>query len=462
MKLIDLIKKFPKHQIFGTVPYIDITKISTSLDGAGPDTMVIYNLKDSEDSKEKFIERLALSNAKIVVVPFYLEIDSNVCMLVSDLFFKHHQYKEICNFVYGEVGDIKLIGVTGTNGKTTTAFLINQMLNQVGLKAAYVGTIGFYVNNLKMSESSLTSPDYFKLREHINFCNKNKISFLCIEVSSHSLDQDRLGDLKLIVAGWTNLTQDHLDYHKTFENYFLAKCKIIEKMQNGAPLYLSYDETNLCQEIKKANLAMANSISLSSKVNPELLTTDFLRADFNIKNFSLAVSMLKGIGVNYPIESSSQLMPSPGRFYLVQYKSGIIIDYAHTPDGVEKVLKAVRALYPNKLLKIVFGCGGNRDKTKRPIMGKIASDLADSIIITNDNPRFELEIEIAKQIASGIVGKEYEIICDRKQAIIGAIKSMDLNTIVLILGKGHEDYQEINGVKHKFSDELVVKEVIGK
>lgn len=372
---------------------------------------------------------------------------------------------------------INFIGVTGTNGKTTTCYLIYQMLNKLNSKTAYIGTIGFY-NGDKVIELDNTTPEILELYKLIYMAYQNNCQNIVMEVSSHALDQGRINGIKFAAAGFTNLTQDHLDYHLTFENYLAAKMKILNYLSPNGSIIVNIDDpysSNFLSsnsityglstgnfhiekycEIDAQTIINFNSYEKKYEVKTNLLGI------FNVYNYLMALIIINYLGYNIDdiIEISKDIYPPKGRVDIVKVNNGVaIIDYAHTPDAVEKIIKTFNNLSDREVITVV-GCGGNRDKTKRPIMGKIATELSDYVIFTSDNPRLEDPKQIIDDILTGVVKNNYTVIVNRREAIISALDMMKPGSVVLILGKGHEDYQIIGDVHNHFDDKEEVNNYI--
>ena len=386
---------------------------------------------------------------------------------------KKYYNEYIYNKYYTNIKDIKLIGVTGTNGKTTTCYLIYQMLNKLNVKCAYIGTLGFYKCGI-IKELENTTPDIDELYEYLNECANENIKYVVMEVSSHSLIQDRIYGLKYDSVIFTNLTEDHLDYHKNMEEYKKAKLILFNKLRNKRIAIINSDDkyykdfmlpnnynitvgTNGIFKIKSIILN-SESIDLTFNYKNEYLKKLNMVGKYNAYNYLEALASLVCLGFDIEELLNLEIKEPPGRMNMIKYKNNnIFIDYAHTPDAMENVLKSVKEFSKGKIITI-FGCGGNREKEKRKLMGDIATNYSENVIITNDNPRLEDENEIIKDTVSNIKKNNYEIIKDRKKAIIRGISYLENNDTLLILGKGHENYQIIGKEKIHFDDyEIVTK-----
>lgn len=370
----------------------------------------------------------------------------------------------------------KISAITGTNGKTSTADFCRQILRLNNIKAASIGTLGTIIDKYEYQEC-LTTPDILSLYKILHNLSQSNITDVVLEASSHALSQYRLNGLDIKNGVWTNFSQDHLDYHKTLDNYFQSKCRLIDLVKDNF-IYNADD--------KKINYYM-NSISstklisfgyhgkdlkileiLQNKNGTQVLKIIFfgkqyeistnISTKFQIYNLisAILISYFHGCKENEIFNKLNNLKSPIGRMDLIQKPGNrkIFIDFAHTPDGLEKALLELEAIKKNKIL-LVFGCGGDRDPQKRSIMGKIAKKFADIIIVTDDNPRTENPKAIRKEILSGI--SDAIEISDRKEAIIYAIKRMEPNDILLIAGKGHENFQIIGDKKMPFNDKEIVE-----
>ncbi len=368
------------------------------------------------------------------------------------------------NNYYDKIKNLKLIGMTGTNGKTTTCFLIYQALNKLGIRCAYIGTIGFYLDK-KIKPLNNTTPDILEIYELLLECVDNNIEYVVMECSSHALDMHRLDKLEFKYGIFSNLTMDHLDYHKSFENYVKAKQKLFDKVTiktlvNSDDEYKDYfirDNTityGLNGDYKLSDIDLNNR---TFKVNNKTYKTNLI-GKHNIYNLLVVISLLSELKLDTKVVED--LTCPPGRMDIVNKDNNlIIIDYAHTPDAVSKIINSVKELNHNKIITII-GCGGDRDSFKRPIMSNIACSNSDYVIFTNDNPRGENPNNIISDMLHNLDKFNYEIILNREKAIIKGIQMLEKNDILLVLGKGHENYQIINGVRYHFDDkETVMKNI---
>ncbi len=380
---------------------------------------------------------------------------------------------------YEKISKLKFIGITGTNGKTTTAFLIHKALNKLGVKSAYIGTVGFYVDK-KIRSLSNTTPDIYDLYEMFIECVDMGCKYVVQEVSSQGLSYKRVDGYLFDYAIFTNLTQDHLDYHKTMENYCLAKQELFRKLKNDGVAIVNYDDEYknyfllaenknitygfLGGDYKITNYKMTNQETLFS-INYKNNNYDFvspLFGKFNVYNMLVTIVVLNQIGFDLKIISElvKTLEAPSGRMDLIKYKNNsIIVDYAHTPDALSKIINTALEVTKGKVYT-VFGCTGDRDRTKRPIMSSLACKLSDYVIMTHDDPHNEDQKQIFDDMLKGLEYNNYEICYDRGEAIGKGIDMLNENDTLLILGKGHEEYIICKNEKIPFNDSKFVKEYI--
>ena len=361
--------------------------------------------------------------------------------------------------------EMTIIGITGTNGKTTSAYLLYQALNKLGEKTAYMGTIGFYLDK-KICSLPNTSVDLCDTYDLIMRAYDAGYKTVIMEVSSHALASGRMKTLIFDYAIFTNLTQDHLDYHKTLDNYIDAKKKMFYLLkEDGISLINNDDE--YCDKFKIRNYktyGFTNSdytINNDDYINGKKYNIPLL-GHFNKYNILAALSVLFEMGYNYDnlYDLVSTLKEPSGRMEVINSGTNkIIVDYAHTPDAMINIISASKELMPNRIITII-GCGGNRDKGKRKMMGMIATDYSDYVIFTSDNPRFEDPNAILRDITISLDKNNYEIESNRENAIKRGIQLLTNNDILLVLGKGHEKYQIVKDVKISFDDKKIILENI--
>jgi UDP-N-acetylmuramoyl-L-alanyl-D-glutamate--2,6-diaminopimelate ligase len=374
---------------------------------------------------------------------------------------------------------MKVIGITGTNGKTTVSFLIEHLLKKASFNPAVIGTINYRFNN-KILPSVNTTPGPLDIQEMFSEMARGRVNYAVMEVSSHSLDQDRVEGVRFSYAIFTNLTQDHLDYHITLDNYFIAKAKLFEGLSPESISVINNDspyaariramtkskivtygidaESDISALDIHYGLGGTNFIASAPTGRMEVVTN--LIGKYNVYNILASIAIGIGEGLNFDLISKAmeEFELVPGR--LERIDSGqdffVFVDYAHTDDALYNVLSTLRELSQKRII-VVFGCGGDRDKAKRPKMGKVVSELADFAIVTSDNPRSEEPQDVIKDILEGMSGDNYRVIPERDKAIAEALSMARIGDIILIAGKGHETYQTIKGKNIPFDDREVVR-----
>jgi UDP-N-acetylmuramoyl-L-alanyl-D-glutamate--2,6-diaminopimelate ligase len=367
---------------------------------------------------------------------------------------------------------IKIIGITGTNGKTTTAAAIYSILLDLDKKVAMQGTRGFFINESKCDEKSLTTPPILQTIHNLKNAIKEGCEYFVMEVSSHAIEQKRIEGLVFALKIFTNVTQDHLDYHKSLDAYIAVKSSFFEdetlKLINKDDGKIRFNRKNCMtygadnpSTYKVAAYSLREGISaVIQKLDKMYDFNSSIHGFFNLYNLVCAISAIDMLNVA-PMEKICEAVENfagvEGRMEVVSDSPLVIVDFAHTPDGIDKVLDSLKL----KEMIVVFGAGGDRDKNKRPKMGNIASRYAKRVIVTSDNPRSENPTEIIKDILVGIKPTEFiHAIVDRREAIKYALEYREKDEMIVILGKGDESYQEINGVKLPFDDRVVVRELL--
>jgi len=450
-------------------------------------------IRGSESDGHDYVSRAVENGARVVVV----ENDA----AVPDSFFMHAGVVKIvvpdsraalarlsARYFNEPAGKLNMIGITGTNGKTTTSHLIKSILESSGSKTGLVGTIEYRIGQ-EVIPATHTTPESLELNELLARMVEAGCSSAVMEVSSHALHQHRVEGLDFKVAVFTNLTQDHLDYHGTMEEYFNAKKILFEKLGKDSWAVVNADDTwgrriikstaskTVTYGINPGADFQARDLSLSVRgarftvsgrgEDTQIVTSMIGR--FNVSNIlaAFATGACLGIPEVRMREAIKNTDSVRGRFEKIASPRGwtAVIDYAHTPDALEKALKAIRDVFGSGerggRIITLFGCGGNRDRTKRPVMGRIASELSDVVIVTSDNPRRENAELIIDEITAGIpVGSQFHREADRKLAVHMALESAGPGDVILIAGKGHEDYQVIGDRKVHFSDKDTVEEFI--
>lgn len=421
-------------------------------------------IRDGHDYIEQAIKNGA---SKVIVEHGNYSVETITVKSTRD-YLKDYLYKHY----YPLIKDMKLIGITGTNGKTTTCLMIYQILTMLKQKAAYMGTVGFYYGNVKKAVVN-TTPDVDVLYNMLLEAKEHGVEYFVMEVSSHALAKERIYGLEFDEVAFSNLTQDHLDYHKTIENYANAKRKLFTKTRNNKIAIINGDDPHYQHFMLPEN----NNIVISDKdgevkigdVNFSHLGTTFkfsylnknyetslnIIGRYNVYNYLTALLLVHKLGfaINDILLLNDKLKTPSGRMELIKDgTNSIFVDYAHTPDAVKNVLISAEEFKSGRIITVI-GCGGNRDPLKRPIMGKIAVEHSDYVIFTSDNPRKEEPEDILNDITAKLTSDNFEVVVDRRNAIIKGIDLLENNDILMILGKGHEDYQEIKTGKRHFSDQ---------
>ncbi len=384
---------------------------------------------------------------------------------------------------YGNPSEkIKVVGITGTNGKTTLSYLLEAILKEANKIPAVIGTINYRFKD-KVIPSKNTTPGPIELQSMLSDMHGSGVDYCLMEVSSHALDQNRTKGIKFSSAVFTNLTQDHLDYHNTIENYFLAKAKLFTDLSSDAfaivnsddPFGLRINGLSSCEIVNygiynKADIIAGNiefGISHTKFVlrgaGKEIKFKIRLIGLHNVYNILASVSwaIKEGFDLSVIKQAIEGFSCVPGRLERIDFKGlfSVYVDYAHTEDALDNVIRALKQLTRGRVI-VVFGCGGQRDKIKRPKMGHVVTELADYAVITNDNPRSDDPLEIIEDIKKGIKRQNYCVIMDRKDAIKKSLSMAGQGDIVLIAGKGHENYQILKDRALEFDDREVVRECL--
>ena len=487
MELTELINSVNAIQVAGEVERKDVSSICYDSRKVKKNSVFVA-IKGVNTDGHRFILD-AINNGTIAII---LEDNSAI---PDDIFIHEKMAKilvadsrkalaEISCALYKKSSEkVKLIGITGTNGKTTTTYFIKSILETAGEKTGLIGTIANYIGD-KEIKSSLTTPESNDLNELLYKMYNEGCSYAVMEVSSHSLVLNRVYGLNFSSAIFTNITSDHLDFHITFENYLNAKKILFDSLSSSSFAIYNSDDSHSKKLVgnSKANLVSygtsSNSDFILKNISYDLSGTTFtveykgnsfpvstsLIGKFNAYNAcaAFAVGFTSGIKEEKIIEGIKNTKQVPGRFEIISKgNKKVIVDYSHTADSLEKALLAVKDIVKDSApVYTVFGCGGNRDKTKRPVMGKIATELSNYVLVTSDNPRFEDPFEIINEIKTGIAKDNYRVIENREEAISYAIKNSEENAVILVAGKGHENYQEIKGIRNHFSDREVAEKFL--
>ncbi len=446
----------------------ELTRIDFKLENVGPDTIVFYFLGIGDTAEKALCERLKKSRAGVVVLNRHPSVpipSHNFLYLNADHFLQFQ--KVLLDKWHPIAAEKKIVAVTGTNGKTTIVHLCLQISEQLGKRAFSVGTLGVRSLHRAPIETGMTTPAFIQLRKILSdYFKDHDVCFL--EASSHALEQGRIYGLSFDVAAWTNFTQDHLDYHRTMDAYFDSKMLLpLRHLKPLAPLFIPPANDELFKKIKKGwpspLLLKARSLTERSLTPISL----FFLVSFNRANLEIALALNEFLWGNVRSINPEILSPPEGRFQVKQFgKKLTVVDYAHTPDALENICAGIKRSFPEKKLVLVFGCGGDRDKTKRPLMGSIAVRLADRIFVTSDNPRNEEPKRIIDDILHGIIPsishQKITVIEDRGTAIGAALSSLTNDEILIVAGKGHEAYQDIRGTKYPFNDLEIIERIIGE
>ena len=391
---------------------------------------------------------------------------------------------ELAAAYYGDPSDdLTMIGVTGTNGKTTTTFLLHSVLTRLGRKPGLIGTVEVRVGE-RVTETGLTTPDTLDVNRILSEMRQAGCDSCAMEVSSHALDQERVRSIDFHAAIFTNLTRDHIDYHGTMEAYLEAKKKLFDDLPSTSyAIYNADDPAGLTIVSNTPGKIVSYGLNEGAAVRGEILANRVtgllmkvngaqrrfrLVGRFNAYNILAAYAAATSLGFdeNDVLDALAESPSVPGRFEILRFDDGTtaVVDYAHTPDALENVLRTiVETKEEDSMLWCIFGCGGDRDREKRPMMGAIAEKYADEVIATSDNPRTEEPEAILEDIRKGISHPDHvRWIVDRKEAIRTALLHAQPGDVVLVAGKGHENYQIIGHDKHPFDDRLVVREAFSE
>ena len=483
MQLQEILNRIPVLEMHGDSNR-EISEINFDSRKVVEDSMYVA-ISGTVSDGHSFIQSAIEKGANAIVCEIFPEVLSNNISYIKVKNTAQALGSLAANFFGNPSEQLKLIGITGTNGKTSTSTLLFDLLKLMGEKSALISTVEYRIGD-EVFPSTHTTPDVITLNQILRKAVDSGCEYAIMEVSSHGIHQYRTEGLHFAIAGFTNITHDHLDYHKTFAEYLNTKKRFFDELSPDAIAITNIDDKNgkvMVQNTKATIKTFA--MKTMADYHGKMMEADFngmllqfnskefwstLSGKFNVYNLLLAFGIAVELGYHAEdvLKSISQLKRVAGRFELLKSEGGIffVVDYAHTPDALENVLNSINEIRSkNERLICVFGCGGDRDTTKRAEMGKIASSKSTLAIITSDNPRTEDPLQIIKQIEDGVDPQnfsKYTSIPDRKEAIKMAIKFAEPKDIVLIAGKGHETYQDINGVKHHFDDKEVLLELAAK
>ena len=467
---------------------IDITNIADDSRAIKKDGMFVA-IKGFETDGHKFIKGAIENGAKVIMIEDLSNIKKSdltddVTIVVAPNT-RIALAKSACNFYNNPSSKFNLIGITGTKGKTTTSFMIKSILEKHGQKVGLIGTISNYIGDKNLGESVRTTPESLELQKLFSQMVEEKVDTVIMEVSSQSLKLHRVDGCDFGIGVFTNFSEDHISEkeHPNMEDYFNSKAMLFKMCPCG---FINADDFNIAKVKKLAKncdiktYGIDNTADLIAKdITVTNASVDFkvkigtrnervktgIPGRFSVYNSLAAISVASRFGVSADeIKEALLEVKVPGRSELVPNKKEltIMIDYAHSPESLQSILSAVKSYTRGRVIS-VFGCGGDRDTSKRPIMGEISGNTADFTVITSDNPRTENPEEIVKQIENGMkkTKGKYITIVDRVEAIKHAINMANKNDIIVLAGKGHETYQEINGKKNPFDEREIIKKIIG-
>ena len=442
---------------------------------------LFFCIKGYETDGHKYA-KMAVERGAVCIVVSELQDVPVTQVVVED---GRRAMAEMSAFFYGEPAKrLRMIGVTGTNGKTSITYMIKNILETAGEKVGLLGTIVNLIGD-RAIHTERTTPESMDLQRLLRQMVDEGVNSVVMEVSSHSLVLERVYGIKFAAAAFTNLTQDHLDFHKTFENYAAAKAILFQNSENAVintdDRYGGYMKDAATGRVitygmNKGDVRAENvelhidgcAYKLVGKDGTTFPIHVAIPGMFSVYNTlcAAAVAMCMGIGAEHIAAGIGRMKSVPGRFEALNTHGGgytVILDYAHTPDSLQSTLQTIRGFAKGRIVSIV-GCGGNRDSRKRPIMGEITGRMADFSIITSDNPRFEKPMDIIDMIIPGVEksGGDYIVIENRRNAIRYALEHAKKDDVILLAGKGHEDYQEIEGVKHPFDEKVIVEELLSE
>ncbi len=444
---------------------------------------VFVAIKGTQSDGHAYISGVIAKGAGVVVCEEWPEIKNSACTILQVLN-SHETLAKMASLYYGSPSEkLRLVGVTGTNGKTTIASLLYQLFTNLGYKCGLLSTINTKVAG-KTADATHTTPDPLQINQLLAEMVEAGCEYAFMEVSSHAAHQRRIGGLKFAGGIFTNLTHDHLDYHVDFREYLMAKKLFFDALPKDAFALVNADDKNSKVMVQNCK-AKVHGYSLKAmsefkgKVSESHLEGNLIHIAhkdiwtrlpgvFNAYNIIAIFAAAKLLNANEDeiFAEISKLESVSGRFEIIRSPAGTtaIVDYAHTPDALENVLKTIREIKTdeNRLITIV-GAGGNRDKTKRPLMAKIAASLSDKLVLTSDNPRNEEPEDILNDMKAGldpVLVRKMICITDREEAIRATCSFASSTDIILLAGKGHETYQDIKGVKHHFDDREMLKKYL--
>jgi UDP-N-acetylmuramoyl-L-alanyl-D-glutamate--2,6-diaminopimelate ligase len=463
---------------------IEIDRVTDDSRAAGRGSLFIAVKGCARDGAKYINDAIARGAAAIISQEDFPNKKNVVKMLVSD---SRDALSRAAANIYGRPSDaLKTVGITGTNGKTTITYIIESIIRRAGFRAGVIGTINHRIHD-KILPSGNTTPGALELQSMLSDMIKARCGYAVMEVSSHALDQGRVDGVSFDVGIFTNITRDHLDYHKDISSYFNAKKKLLRRIKKGGVVLINADDKKVASiaipagcgvmtyavknradiQAKDVMLSLDNTRFAVRTPDDSFTIKSALIGAHNVSNIlsSIGAGIALGLDRNSIIRGIETVESVPGRLEAVNggQKFKVFVDYAHTEDALKNVLGLLKEVAERDIIT-VFGCGGNRDRSKRPLMGRAACASSNNVIITSDNPRNEDPMAIIEEIESGIKGvySNYRIVPDRRKAIEEALAMASKGDIVLIAGKGHEDYQIIGEKKSRFDDKEVVRDILGK
>ncbi len=437
-----------------TLPELSINDIHWRAQDSESDDLLFYKIGSDLKSENLFQERLKDTNYGWLIINRSIKPLPARTTIIPEEKWPDIQHR-ILNILY-PLPSIKFAGLTGTNGKTTTTDLVLQLGHLTGKKGLSIGTLGVREYNKTILDFGLTSPGLIDLRKFLNNYGQDK-DFCVMEASSHALIQDRLYGIDLDAAGWLSFSQDHLDFHQTMDAYYSAKALIFKKLKPHCHLFVPAEQHELFLKLQKTSLLTKEAPVIEGELPL------FFSTVFNRNNLEVAQAIIHEMFGNQKATDYRKIIPPDGRFYIQPFKSNfIVVDFAHTPDALDNICQGIRTTFPGFKLKVLFGCGGDRDRTKRPVMGQVVDKWADEIYVTSDNPRSENPEQIISDIIVGLRDKKFQTITERPKAVKVAFSELKEKEVLLLAGKGHEDYILINGIKHPYSDIREVDEFIAR
>lgn len=442
---------------------VPLTNIQWRADTCGPGSILFFQRVEDGRSDAEIYRRYLADSAFSVLVTNRM-LDCFDALPGKGIYVTHRDdwpyvVSRFCDLLYPlDRRENGFIGVTGTNGKTTTVKYLESMLSAHGRRVLSIGTLGVSLAGEPLLETGFTSPPLIELRRLLH-AQQERYDLVAMEASSHALDQGRLQGIELQNAGWTNFSQDHLDYHRNEDAYFAAKTRILDLIQDGGRLYCASAE--VARRLRERGTGRVPVELLEEKpLEPAAIAAKpFLALEFNRQNYALASALADGILGPGERDDWRHLSPVDGRFECrVIGERTLVVDFAHTPAALETILSGIRRAFPGSRVLTLFGCGGDRDQGKRPLMGAAAASHSDHVILTSDNPRTEDPERIIRDILAGMPSKGHEVIAERPQAIVRmfdllAERPPEEPWVALIAGKGHERYIDRNGQRTYYSDQ---------